>query len=546
MKKAFFAKGEKILSDSVVDEILGQGGMGVAYLAHAQSLEQFLDRLPNDGEYTFPFGIDQTIRQSRLNNELARFVIKVPKGIVGQGLDVFQRECYIWISLKRSPYVVNAFRVEVTNDIPVLLMEYIKGTTLVDWIGKEQLDIPRVVDFSIQICRGLCHIYKEMRIVHRDLKPSNILINIHNIAKVTDFGLASALKDESLTEFSLNRGGSLAYMAPEQFDQETDVRGDIYSFGVMLYEMLVGQHPFTGKITLDRIGGFRAFRNAHKYQQIVNPCELNTQVPLKLALLTMKCLEKEPSNRFPDFEKLLLDLEEIFNNFGYRDIIAERESDLAHARFGKSLQTLVESWSYMSPEDWWNKGEALRKIGELEKALSYFESGLAEVKVLEREGKQPPGLVWLDGNNNIFNFPQANSASLGLFDRYSSKIHLLMAKGICLENLRRINEASEIVDQLLELEPNLGSAVILKSLILKDRQDYWGAISLCDQVIKGNPNDEWAWHNKGNCLGFLGRFEEALSCFEKALSINPFNDLAAKARLQALTMIERKTGRQMR
>jgi tetratricopeptide (TPR) repeat protein len=157
------------------------------------------------------------------------------------------------------------------------------------------------ISITKQICEGLIEAHR-LGVVHRDLKPSNIMIDKQGNARIMDFGLARSLKEEGITRRGIMIG-TPHYMSPEQVEgDDIDQRSDIYSMGVILYEMLTGTVPFRGDTAL-------SIAHKHKYEAPQDPKEINAQIPDYLDHLILKCLEKDKEKRYQNVEELLEDLE---------------------------------------------------------------------------------------------------------------------------------------------------------------------------------------------------------------------------------------------
>src|SRR6266568_2589097 len=222
----------------------------------------------------------------------------------------FKHEALAWIRLDAHQNVTRAEMVQNIGGKPFLFLEYASGGDLSSWIGTPSLtgDLPQVLRFAVQFCDGMIHALSKGIKAHRDIKPANCLITRDNILKVTDFGLAKvfdAIELEPSAQSSapakdlnilVSRTGSAAgtppYMAPEQFDdvKHVDVRADVYSFGVMLFEMLEGQRPFVARTWAE-------IERLHKSEP--PPALTNANSPL--AELVARCLAKNPAQRFSDF-----------------------------------------------------------------------------------------------------------------------------------------------------------------------------------------------------------------------------------------------------
>ncbi len=158
----------------------------------------------------------------------------------------FTREAHATAKLNH-PNIVTIHEVGEFNSRPFMAMEYVEGESLKSLIEKQKLPVERALDIALQLCRGLAEAHAA-GIVHRDIKPNNILINNKGLCKLLDFGLAAMQGCESLTKTGSTLG-TVNYMSPEQvLGKDVDTRSDIFSFGVLLYEMLTGRLPFHGDI----------------------------------------------------------------------------------------------------------------------------------------------------------------------------------------------------------------------------------------------------------------------------------------------------------
>jgi serine/threonine protein kinase/tetratricopeptide (TPR) repeat protein len=185
-----------------------------------------------------------------------------------------------------------------------ITMEYVPGQDLKGLIRQMgQLTAGKAVSIAKQVCEGLEEAHR-LGVVHRDLKPGNILIDKDGNARIMDFGIARSLRGKRITGAGVMIG-TPEYMSPEQVEgKETDQRSDIYSLGIILYEMLTGRVPFEGD-TPFTIGV------KHKSELPRNPRDLNAQIPQDLSGLVLKCIEKDAGKRYQTAEALRADLERI-------------------------------------------------------------------------------------------------------------------------------------------------------------------------------------------------------------------------------------------
>ncbi len=252
-------------------EKLGEGGMGVVYKAHDTELDRAvaLKFLPH--------------RSSIDESEQARFLQEARAA-----------------AILNHPNICTVHAIETSNDERFIVMEYIDGRTLRELIGTGRLRINDCIAYAIEICEALQEAHSK-GIVHRDIKADNIMVNSKNHIKVMDFGLAKLKGSLKLTKSS-STVGTLAYMSPEQIQGgEADIRSDIFSFGVVLYEMLTGHMPFRGE------------HEAAMIYSIVNenPTPVQAYLPdvsSELFHIVNRALEKDPEERYQTAHDMVIDL----------------------------------------------------------------------------------------------------------------------------------------------------------------------------------------------------------------------------------------------
>lgn len=205
------------------------------------------------------------------------------------------------IAMLSHPNIVNVYDVSFGDLIQYIVMEYIEGITLKEYIEKEgSLRWKDAVHFTIQILKGLQHAH-DKGIVHRDVKPQNIMVLADGTIKVTDFGIArfSRSDQRTITDKAI---GSVHYISPEQArGEKTDEKADIYSVGVMLYEMLTGKLPFQAESAVSV-----AIMQLQRDPQL--PTEINASIPLGLEQITMHAMQKSQDKRYQTASEMLCDL----------------------------------------------------------------------------------------------------------------------------------------------------------------------------------------------------------------------------------------------
>ena len=265
---------------------LGQGGMGSVYVA-----EHLL--------------INRDVALKVLRSDLVEEEVLLKR---------FQREARTASKLSH-PNAVLLYDFGVEDNIPYLVMEYIKGPTLKTVLAKERLlDLKRTATILRQICSALAEAHR-LGIIHRDIKPENFILSSQEdgkeIVKVLDFGVAKTLAAKTLSpDPSLTQAGMIIgtpqYMSPEQcMAKEVDTRSDIYSLGAVVYEMLTGRPPFTGKTVFELLSQVVSIRPMSMRE--VSP-QLN--IPPAVDRAIMRALEKDPMRRHATVEEFFGDFEE--------------------------------------------------------------------------------------------------------------------------------------------------------------------------------------------------------------------------------------------
>jgi serine/threonine protein kinase len=257
------------ISQYKILEKLGEGGMGVVYKATDTKLNRFvaLKFLPP--------------HMAASEQDKARFIQEAQSA-----------------AALNHPNVCSIIDIQEYDSQMFIVMEFVDGQTLQE--KRSSLSLKQTIDYAIQIAEGLSAAH-EKGIIHRDIKPENIMIRKDGIVQVMDFGLAKLVGVSRLTKAG-STVGTLGYMSPEQVQgQETDHRSDIFSFGVLLYEMLTGKSPFSG-----------AHESAILYE-IVNvdvapPSTVKPETDTELDRIVLECMEKDPNERMQSIKQVAIDL----------------------------------------------------------------------------------------------------------------------------------------------------------------------------------------------------------------------------------------------
>ena len=253
-------------------EKIGEGGMATVYKARCNILKRYVAVKVLREEYTTD---EEFIKR-------------------------FNTEAQAAASLTH-PNIVSIFDVGHEDNIYYIVMELVQGKTLKEIINEDGvLPWKWSINIAIQVASALETAHKN-NIVHRDIKPHNIIITEDGIAKVTDFGIAKAVSNSTITAFGTTIG-SVHYFSPEHArGGYTDAKSDIYSLGVVMYEMLTGRVPFDADTPV-------SIALKHMQEKPVEPIKLNPSIPLAINKIIMKAMEKEPSLRYQSATEMLKDL----------------------------------------------------------------------------------------------------------------------------------------------------------------------------------------------------------------------------------------------
>jgi tetratricopeptide (TPR) repeat protein/predicted Ser/Thr protein kinase len=259
------------ISQYRISEKLGAGGMGEVYLADDTRLNR---------KVALKFLLPQYTSDEEIK---ARFI----------------REAQAAASLSH-PAIITVHEVSEFQGRPFMAMEYVEGKSLREVIDKKRSSFMAILDLAMQIGEGLGRAH-EAGIIHRDIKPQNILIGLDGRPKITDFGLAKVKDSPEITKAGTTFG-TIAYMSPEQAKGiEVDRRADIFSFGVVLYELVAGQRPFKGDNEPSIINAI--------VNQIPEPLErFKSGVPEGLQAIVEKALAKDPDERYQHVDDIVADL----------------------------------------------------------------------------------------------------------------------------------------------------------------------------------------------------------------------------------------------
>ena len=435
----------------------------------------------------------------------------------------FKKEALAWINLDRHENITEASTLHIIDGKPLLFLEYVSGGDLGRWIGTPSLidDLPQVLRLGIQFCDGMRHVISKGIKAHRDIKPQNCLITNNGTLKITDFGLAKVFDDatpwgsgdspaERLSVAHSQTGtaaGTCTHMSPEQFtdSKSVDVRADIYSFGVMLFQMVTGELPFVGRTFME----FAALhmRGTPPIHKISNH---------RVRSVIDKCLRKPPTDRYQDFDVLRRDLASIY----------EAETGL---RIPKPV-----AGDELTAYHLVNKGKGLGDLGQTDDSLECFDKAIALNPSLAE--------AWLNKGASLSEKGQ-NSEAMRCFDRalaINPKLGVAWSnKGHVLFELGHYAEALSSFQRALQLSPRDAGVLFHEAATFAKLGKHEDAISSYSKSVRLEPKRERTWFNMAHSMGFLGRHQDVIKCCDHALQINPRFSRALYLRGIALTILHR-------
>ncbi|MBN2285374.1 MAG: Stk1 family PASTA domain-containing Ser/Thr kinase [Tissierellales bacterium] len=291
-------------------------------------------------------------------------------------IDKFKQESMSVAKLNHKN-IVNVYDTGVDGNIYYIVMELISGITLNELIASEKrIGVAESVNIAIQICEALEHAHSN-GVIHRDIKPHNILRDKRHHVKVADFGIARAVSNKTMTNND-STFGSVNYFSPEQArGGYVDEKSDIYSFGIVLYEMLTGEVPFKGDSPI-------SIALKHVNESVKAPSLINQEIPSKLDDIVLKCTNKKQSLRYADVTEIITDLKSI-NLSSIKEtskaIILNPEKEEALRRFLDNENDLKDNISHSDEGLLYKKR---KKINKSQRKLNAVEDK-SEVKEIKEE-----------------------------------------------------------------------------------------------------------------------------------------------------------------
>ena len=310
------SRGQKINERYEIIKTIGEGGMANVYLANDTILERKV--------------AIKVLRGDLSNDE--KFIRR------------FKREA-LSVSNLSHPNIVEVYDVGEEEGNYYIVMEYIEGKTLKQLLQKRgALTLTEVIDIMSQLTDGLSHAH-EAYIIHRDIKPQNIMIEDNGLVKITDFGIAMALNSTQLTQTN-SVMGSVHYLPPEQANGKgSTVKSDIYSLGILMYELLTGSVPFKGDNAVE-------IALKHMKEKLPSIRKQNPTIPQSIENIVLKATAKNPKNRYDTVREMYNDLQTAIERDNEKRLVYEYpENDLEETKVVPVITKEVKKSMVDKPEE---------------------------------------------------------------------------------------------------------------------------------------------------------------------------------------------------
>ena len=572
-----YKKGDFIGKKYEVYDILGMGGFGIVYLVYHHETESV---------YALKTFRDEYLESKEMQER-------------------FKKEANIWIDLERHPYLIRAKFVDEISGRLFIGIEYIApdedGLNSLDgYLKRKPPDLAQSLRWGIQFCHGMEYAYSKGIRAHRDIKPANILIGVDKAVKITDFGIAGVIGQARISGIRMDirnstvgfscqtvEGsgfGTPTHMPPEQFTNAAscDERSDIYSFGIVLYQMAAGGNlPFLPNLPRDNSDDehIRFWHEIHRLHSLSPVPKLNSP----LFPIIQRCLEKEPKKRFQSFAEIRSELEPLLKKLTGEVIKAPKQKELEAWEWvnkGFSFNSLGKYQEAIACYDraieidprlvgaWNGKGVAFAKLGRYQEEIACYDKAIGidpreagawnnKGVALENLGKYQEAIVCYDRaieiDPRLVEAWNGKGGALSKLGRHQEAIVCYdkaigidprdagawYSKGVALSELGRYQEAIACYDRALEIDAGYAEAWHNKGSALGNLGKYHEAIACCDKALEINPIFMQAWSNKGNALSRLGRHQEAIGCYDRAIEIDPRNAEAWYSKGLALAKLGR-------
>lgn len=497
----------------MIRSLLGEGGFGQVFLA--------FDR--------------------EIGDVCALKVIRDELGADRHHQEAFRKEALTWLHFGRHANIVSAKAVDVFNERLFIALEFIPPdesgiNSLEKALTKRRIGQEQALRWAIEICWGMSFAYSRGLIAHRDLKPANLLIDQHGRVKISDFGLASHVSTESGERGVVS--GTPLYMPPEQFvsSSECDERSDIYSFGIILFQLATGGRLPFELPAAPRRDLFAFFRQLHSTFQVPN-------IQSPFGAVIRRCLSKNREGRFASFAQVEDALQSLSTSIVGRRYIPPSQDELNAA----DCNNRAVSFYLLGQKD-----DAIRFVNLAIKAMPGF--SLAKnnkAAFLADTGRLTEAVeLWqaLTRENPRLGRPFYNLANVSLAEGDLAQaarlyeqamandpdyVPAIVNAAICEQRQGDVNAALRLYDKAALVAPNDAQVFYNIGVLLVEKERFQEAIAPLSRTVALNSRHISAHNYLGLCHAALGQNAAAVECYDAALGIDPnySHALANKARL---------------
>jgi serine/threonine protein kinase/lipopolysaccharide biosynthesis regulator YciM len=507
---------------------IGSGGMGEVFLAEDTELERFAAIKILSAE-----AVDNSERIQR-----------------------FIREAKATSALNH-PNIVTIYEIGLVDGIRFIASEYVEGKTLREKLRSSAFSPSEMLEIALQITSAL-HIAHSANIIHRDIKPENIMLREDGLVKVLDFGLAkltepkpAALSSESPTRENVKTKsglvmGTAAYMSPEQArGKKLDQRTDIFSLGIVFYEMLTKTPPFSGETSSDVIA-------AILLKEPDSPSSLNPEVPPELEKIILNTLAKNSGDRYQTSADLLKDLKELKKEIDFK---SKLETPAAANEFFEANTEIIEAHTDNtdiiatdpatgSPSEKISFFKLTKKLPSAKKypvslflILGLFAFSLLGYFLFSAVVKRPPKSEAVKMFNNgieALRDGTFNKASKMLEDAIASDSGFTRARAGLAEawmELDYFGRAQTEMLKVIELErqnrtffsgfSQTEDSLYIEAIGATVRRDFPQAVKLYERIAADNPAEAYVYVDLGRAFEKNENIDKAIECYERATDLNP-------------------------
>jgi serine/threonine-protein kinase len=439
-----------------------------------------------------------------------------------QFFERFQREARVVAKLEH-PNIIPIYDFNEHQGEPYLVMRFVEGDTLKPRMESGPLSSAEILHLTRPVCQALAYAHQQ-GVLHRDIKPSNIMLSSNGDIFLTDFGLARMVQAGESTLSQDMMIGTPQYISPEQAQglRELDGRTDVYSLGVVLFEMLTGQVPFTADTPFATV-------HDHIFTPLPLPTTLNPDLNPAVERMLLKALAKEPADRFETVDELLEGLEA---SLGPEIAAPSAAAETAPSPAPSAETKISQPKSRGAPWWIWAGGAAVVLL-----VLASLLVGLLLLRRATQNQPPPPGqpvpaqaAVGQPGQppppppgDQPPPPPPAGSDQVGsdpISPEHQQAADLTQQAGMAVQQ-RQPEEAIDLYNQALEADPTYLPAYFGLAEALRLSGDQPGSETVLEEAVSQNPDNPAAYRRLGENYLLNEEYEDALSTFEQAVALDP-------------------------